>query len=120
MKAGTIAIASLLPLPSETATQGSTPPCDSRMLSLVLQDISFRCNVIAFKGGNFNVPAEVVSAVLQACRSRTNLAARLAVKVFSAQERSNSNCQGGLGKTALDGQKLKGIYSVCMWNFPLK
>ncbi len=54
------------------------------------------------------------------CKSRRNLAARLAAKIFSVQERQGSNCRGVLGKTPLDVCRVKAIYSVCMQNFPLQ
>ena len=115
--------ASLQHLPSESASEGLTsylPEAETSRILSPLQDITSRSNVVDTVGGDFNVPSEDVTAALQACRSRRNLAARLAGKIFSPWERSGSNCRGVLGKTALDGQKVKAIYSVCMQHFPLQ
>ena len=65
-------------------------------------------------------PAEDIAFALNACRSRRNLAGRLAAKIFSQRERATSNCRGKLGKTALNSLNVKAIYSTCMKYYPLQ
>lgn len=64
--------------------------------------------------------SDVVATVLFGCRSKQNLAARLAAKIFTVEERQSSNCRGVLGKTPLDVFCVKGIYTVCMHHLPLQ
>jgi len=66
------------------------------------------------------IPAKDVSSALPACRSHRNLAARLAAKVFSPQQRLGSNYRGVLGKKALNGPNVKAIFNACMQHFPLQ
>ena len=42
------------------------------------------------------------------------------VKIYTLRERTGSNCRGKQGKTALDQEKLKAIFTSCMQHFPLK
>ena len=66
------------------------------------------------------MPADVVATAVFGCRSRRNLAARLAAKVFTVRERQASNCHGVMGKTPLDIFRVKAIYAVSMHHFPLQ
>ena len=117
------------PPPSPAATTlGSTPaeflqetPTAAALETLALRDVTSRCNVTATSTqGSYAVPTDVVATVLFGCKSRRNLAARLAAKIFSLQERQGSNCRGVLGKTPLDVFRVKAIYAVCMHHFPLQ
>ena len=83
-----------------------------------LQDISWRSNVAATPG-EFVIPQEDVAVAAQSCRSRRNLAARLATAIFPPHERAGSNCRGVLGKTALNGLKVKAIYTTSLQHFRL-
>ena len=79
------------------------------MSPTVLQDASSLANVISAVVGGYNIAGDIVNLVLQGCRFRRNLAARLAEKMYTLRERAGSNCRGKQGKTALDGEKLKAI-----------
>ena len=109
----------LPPYPAET--QMTTPALNRtplpesespHMFSPPLQDIS---NAV---GGL--MPRDILETVTHGCRSRRNLAARLAGKLFSLCKRAGSNCRGVLRKNALNSHKVSGIYSVCMEHFPLQ
>ena len=79
-----------------------------------LQDIS-NPNVGCVGGsGSYQIPAEDITSPPNACRSQKNLVGRLAAKTFFPRERASSNIRGKLGKAALNGSKLKAIYSACM------
>lgn len=65
-------------------------------------------------------PPNAVNSALQACRSRRNLAARLAAKIFAVPERSGRNCRCVVGKKAVDIFKVKAIYDACMQQFPCR
>ena len=65
------------------------------MQSPPLQDISNR-NV---GSGELVIAQEDVVQCLAACKSRRNLAARLANKLFTTEEKFGSNCRGACGKT---------------------
>ena len=62
---------------------------------------------------------EDVNQYLASCKSRRNLAARLANKLFTTQEKASSNCRGVCGKTALNCLKVKAIFSTCIKHYPL-
>ena len=86
-------------LPMETNVwQMQTPLLDvsNRSVGSVTQD--------------YAVTREDVDMCLLSCRSRRNLAAQLAKKIFSIQERATSNCRGVCGKIALEQTKLKAIH----------
>ena len=84
-------------------------------------DVFSRSNVVATSTqGDYVVPLDVLSIVLFGCKSRRNLAARSAAKIFSVQERQGWNFRGVLEKTPLDVYRVKAIYSVCMQHFPLQ
>ena len=108
----------------ETVTPGPTPRPDyagaSMMSPTVLQDVSSRANIISPTVGGYLIAGDVLNMVLQGCRSRRNLAARLAAKTYTLHERAASNCRGVQGKTALDKEKLKVIFTTCMQHFPLQ
>ena len=102
---------------AQMTTPGSAPPLPNsespQMFSLTaLQDIS---NAV----GSVHVQRDILDAAIQCCRSRRNLAARLAGRVFSFRERAGSNCQGVLGKTALNSQRVRN-YSIWMQHLPLQ
>ena len=97
----------LPPLPPATSTPGPRPtgyfyeqtPNAAPVESPALRDISSRSNVVATSTqGGYVVPPDVVSIVLFGCKSRRNLAACLAAKIFSVQERQGSNCSGCWGR----------------------
>ena len=112
----------LAALPMYSAFESPTFP-------LQLQEVSNSYLNVSSAGGpasyhipaeDITFPAEDITFVLNACRSRRNLAGRLAAKIFSQRERATSNCRGKLGKTALNSLKVKAIYSTCMKNYPLQ
>ena len=65
------------------------------------------------------IAQEDVDRCLAACRSRRNLAARLANRIFSTEEKAKSNCRGLCGKKALNCLKVKAILSTCITHYPL-
>ena len=65
------------------------------------------------------IAQEVVNQCLAACRSRRNLEARLANRIFFTLEKASSNCWGVCSKMALNCLKVKVIYSTCMKHYPL-
>ena len=67
----------------------------------------------------FRIPAGVLSKTLDAYRGRTNLAGRLALMIFTEEERKESNCRGVLGKKTLDFVKLQSIKEVCVKEYPI-
>ena len=81
--------------------------------SAALRDISPRANAITISPafGGYIIPAEVLNLALQACRSRRNLAAWLGAEIITLQERLTIICRGNQGRTALDGEKLKAIFT---------
>ena len=85
----------------------------------VLQDASSRANIISPSVGEYTISSEELNLAMQGCRSRRNLAAQLAGRVFTMRERIGSNCRGKQGKTALEQGKLKAIFT-CMHQFPLQ
>ena len=116
-----------LPPPQEMSTPGPMPYWygpdnfpDTQMMTPVLQDISSRANIVSPPVSSYEIANEVLNLALQGCRSRRNLAGRLAAQVYTLRERSGSNCRGKQGKTALDQVKLKAIYTTCMQQFPLQ
>ena len=56
---------------------------------------------------------------LAVCKSRRNLAARLANKLFTTEEKFGSNCGGACGKTALNYLKVQAIFATCCKHYPL-
>ena len=82
--------------------------------------LTWIAGAVLFNETDYCIQAEDISFALTACRSRRNLAARLAAKVFSPQQRLGSNCRGVLGKKALNGAKVKAIFNACMQHFPLQ
>ena len=80
-----------------------------RMQSPALQDISNR----SVGGGEFLIAQEDEVQFLAACKSRRNLAARLANKLFTMEEKFGSNCRGACGKTALNYLKVQAIFATC-------
>ena len=73
-----------------------------------------------FGGTDSIIPQEDLRAALNACRSRRSLAARLALRLFTPQERAGSNCRGVLGKRLLHRAKVAAIFSTSMKYFPLQ
>ena len=112
--------------PPETTTPLAQLPMysafESPTIPLQLQDVSDSYLNVSSAGGSasYHIPAEDIAFALNACRSRRNLAGRLAAKIFSQRERATSNCRGKLGKTALNSLKVKAIYSTCMKYYPLQ
>ncbi len=54
-----------------------------------------------------------------ACKSRRNLSARLANKLFTMEEMFGSNCRGACGKTALNYFKVQAMFATCSKHYPL-
>ena len=114
--------------PPATSTPGPTgcfqeeeTPTAVPTESPALRDVSSLANIIPTgTQEGYAVPPDIVGVVLLGCKSRRNLAARLASRIFSANERCGSNCRGVLGKTPLDVNRVKAIYSICMQHFPLQ
>ena len=86
-----------------------------RMQSPALQDISNR----SVGGGEFLIAQEDEVQFLAACKSRRNLAARLANKLFTTEEKFGSNCRGACGKTALNYLKVQAIFATCFKHYSL-
>ena len=116
----------MLPVDTTTTCLPDPPPppmetdlwqMQSPSLVSALLDVSNRS-----VGGTqeYSVARDDVDMCLLGCRSRRNLAARLAEKIFSLQERATSNCRGVLGKKALEQSKVKAIHATCMKHFPLE
>ena len=68
----------------------------------------------------YQIPAVVLEDAKNGCRSRRNLAGRLTMKLFSQDEKENSNFRGVLGKAKLDHIKTDGIRRTCLDVFPPK
>ena len=51
------------------------------------------------------------------CRSRKNLAGKLALAIFTPDERKTSNCRGVRGKKKLDPSRLKAIKLACITEY---
>ena len=108
--------ASVNPLSQEVETP--VHPFLTRFESPALADMS---NWSADGGSDYqSIAQEDVAHCLKACKSRRNLAGRLATRLFSAQERVGSNCRGACGKRKLNTLKVRSIYSCCIANFPLE
>ena len=114
-------------LPQEMSTLGPMPywhardNCpDTQMAPIVLQDVSTRANMATPPVGCYTISNDVMTLALQSCRSRRNLAGRLAARVFTMREKMSSNCRGKQGKSPLDQGKLLTIFTVCMQHFPLQ
>ena len=105
-------------------TPGPTPHPDNtgaqKMSPTVLQDTSSQANIISPFVRGYHIAGDIVNLVLHGYRSRRNLAARLAAKMYTLCERASSNCRGKQGKAALDGEKLKASFATCMHHFPLQ
>lgn len=67
----------------------------------------------------FEIPLSMVKDAAQGCRSRRNLAGRLADTIFTAEEKCTSNCRG-VKKKQLDFQKTSAIRRACIAEFPGK
>ena len=94
-----------------------------RFESPALADVSNRSanGVTTSASGHESVISqELLTNCLRACKSRRNLAGRLAAKLFTLQEKTESNCRGACGKKALNTLKLKAIHSCCIANYPLE
>ena len=87
----------------------------------MLADVSNRSTSRAqVSSGHQSIVQEDVVQCLKGCKSRRNLAGWLASRLFSVQERLESNCRGACGKKALSVLKVKSICSCCMANYPLE
>ena len=69
-------------------------------------------------GDSFVIPQAVVRDAAQGCRSRRNLAGRLANSLFTKEEKQTSNCRGI--KNRLDISKTNAIWRACITQFPGK
>ena len=92
----------ILPVPLPPLQKMSTlgpmlwhgPDSSDMQMMAVLQDIFFRTNITSPLIRCYVIPNEVLTLALQSCRMRRNLAARLAVKIYTLRERTGSNCRG--------------------------
>ena len=124
--------ATLPPPPSATSTPGPRPAEHARsngeqktpLESPALQDISSRANVTSSTQEGYIVPGDVVSIATFGCKSRRNLAACLAAKVFTPQERqlgrAGLELSQGAGKNALECLPCKGHLLCLHAAFPLQ
>ena len=109
------------PMPSFTMEMATPFSPSQETLQTPMESPQPLCDVSSrFNETDYCIQAEDISFALTACRSRRNLAARLAAKVFSPQQHLGSNCRGVLGKKALNGPKVKAIFNACMQHFPLQ
>lgn len=92
----------------QTPAQGPRTPA--------LTDVSNRSASV----GDYCIPQEYVAQGVVCCRSRRNLARRLAMNIFSLEEKIGSNCRGVRGKRALNVIKVRAIYSTCLQQYPLE
>ena len=88
-------------------------------LQMALQDITLQLQH-SFNLQEYVIPESTIYSSLIACKSRRNLASRLATQVFTVEERTTSNSRGLCGKKALDPSKLKAIHEVAVKNYPLE
>ena len=65
------------------------------------------------------IPPGVVSVCLQTCRGRKNFAGRLTQKIFTDEERKESNVRGVLGKKSFDTSRMVCLREVCLKEFPI-
>ena len=87
------------PGPRPTEYQEQETPTAAPMASPALRDVSSRSNVVVTSAhGSYDIPPDVVSLVMFRCKSRRNLAARLAAKIFSVQERQDRIAVGSWGR----------------------
>lgn len=103
------------PVPVLNSTMEQQTPSQRPWTPSVLTDVSNRSSGV----GAYCVPHEDVAHCVVSCRSRRNLARRLAMKIFSPQEKIGSNCRGVLGKRALNIVKVRAIFASCLQQFPL-
>ena len=74
----------------------------------------------SFNLQEYVIPESTIYSCLIACKSRRNLASRLATQVFTVEKTTTSNSRGLCGKKALDPSKLKAIHEVAVKNYPLE
>ena len=65
------------------------------------------------------IAQEDVAQCLAVFKSRRNLAARLAKKLFTTEDKFGSNCRGAGGKTALNFFKVQAIFVTWSKHYPL-
>ena len=68
----------------------------------------------------FEIPFRELREASHGCRSRRNLAGRLANLLFTDEEKSTSNYRGVLNKKRLDIRKTEAIRKACTSDFPPK
>ena len=68
----------------------------------------------------FQVTPAVLKTSMLGCRSRKNLAGRLAAKIFSEEEMLSSNFRGVCNKKLLDECKTDAIRRACFVEFPFR
>ena len=66
----------------------------------------------------YTVPESVLRELLLGCRSRRNLAGRLADRLFTTEEKCTSNYRGVLKKQKLNPKKTDAIRRACIANYP--
>lgn len=71
-------------------------------------------------GDTFDIPLSVIKEAAQGCRSRRNMAGRLADLLFTREEKLTSNYRGVLKKKRLDLNKTSAIKQACTAEFPGK
>ena len=65
----------------------------------------------------FLIDQSILKKCMINCRSRKNLAGRLALSLFTKEERITSNCRGVRGKKPLDPARLKAIKIACITEY---
>ena len=102
--------------PSLPEVQTPLPPFESTALA----DVSNRSVGGGLIGHECTIPRDDVDHCLIACKSRRNLAGRLATRLFTKQERCRSNTRGMCSKKVPNVSKVKSIYSSCISNYLLE
>ena len=61
----------------------------------------------------YTIDPAIIKRCRVGCRSRKNVAGKLALAIFTLDERKTSNCHGVRGKKKLDPSRLKAIKQAC-------
>lgn len=84
-----------------------------------LSETPSRFNVRSSPSETYEIPLSTVKDTAQGCRSRRNLAGRLANALFTSEEKRTSNCRG-INKDKLDFRRVSAIRRACVIEFPAK
>ena len=105
-----------VPVLSSTMVQQTPARRSSTSAPSALTDATNRSSSV----GDYCIAQEDVEYCIATCKSRRNLAARLAMRIFSLQERFGSNCRGVGGKRALNVFKTRAIFNTGLQHYPLQ